>query len=252
MRLRVRTNGDVKGWGIDGCQRTGRSTVEGVVVSEQRQVATHTRRPLSRLALALAVAAAGTIAVSPPAYADDPIPDPIIPPGLVEPMNMGGGTTSGTIEYSPVLPVADARCKPVAFTLQNDFLSEAFVFNSAIAGYVGPVTITGQGSSSNGSSPGCESYGLGGGTMTVALEGFNPTTESTLTCPSLVGTYTRVLSDMTVVLSGDCKVNDFTQGIGRVLFAARIQVVPTGMNGAGFLVPVSTATTAGNFVVAPA
>ncbi|MDQ3756876.1 MAG: hypothetical protein M3394_03400 [Actinomycetota bacterium] len=165
---------------------------------------------------------------------------------------MGGGATTGTIEYSPLLPAADARCKPISFTLEEDFLSEAFVFNTAIAGYVGPVTITGRGSSSNGTTAGCESYGLGGGTMTATLQGWNPTTDSTLECPTLEGTYTRVLSDKTIVLSGDCKVNDFASGVGRVLFVARVQVVPVGSNGAGVLVPVSKATTAGNFAVAPA
>ena len=211
----------------------------------------HARR-FVRSAGAVITAIVGLLATAQPAHAE-PLPDPIIPPGLVEPMNMGGGVTTGAIQYSPTMPPIDAICKPVSFTLQNDFLSEAFVLNSAIAGYVGPVTITGSGTSRTGpETPGCESYSLGGGTMTVALNGFNMTTESSLTCPSLVGTYTRVVSDMTVVLSGDCTVNDYTQGVGRVLYVARIQVVPTGMNGPGILVPVSTATTVGNFAVAPA
>lgn len=172
---------------------------------------------------------------------------------VVQPRNLGGGATRGSITYSPVaMPPAGALCKKnVAFKLgdgtaaEPGWAAESFVFNTVISGYAGPVTITGTGTSGNS----CESYALGGGSVELALNGFNPITESKLSCPVLSGTYTRVLSDMTLVLFGNCVVNDF--GTGVVILVARIQVVPLG-GGAGVLAPVTSATTAGVFAVAPA
>lgn len=203
--------------------------------------------------LSVAVAAVTLLAVTPSSYANEP---------LVEPRNMGGGITRGSIQYAPTpMPQAGAICKRnITFTLgggtaqEPGWSSEAFVFNTVISGFEGPVTITGDGTSGNS----CESYALGGGTMTLSVRGLNPITESTLDCreddedprsTNLTGTYTRVLSDMTLILNGVCVVNKFATG--RVMLVARIQVAPMG-GGAGALAPISSAMTAGVFAVAPA
>lgn len=185
----------------------------------------------------------------------DPLP--------LEPRNSGGGASSGAITYDTPLPGADAPCKRTQnFTLgvpidpnERGWASNAFVFNTVISGYAGPVTMSGSGTSGNG----CESYALGGGSMVIAVEGYNELTESTLDCrdgfhpdsSSLRGIYTRVGPDMTIVLSGKCLVNRF--GTGLVTFVARIQVVPSNLSGgAGVTAPVTSAKTAGVFVLAPA
>lgn len=221
---------------------------------EQKSVLTSARRNRSRqFRYLVMVVAIGILATTPSAHANEP---------LIEPRNTGGGYTRGAIQYAPTaMPAAGSLCKRnITFTLgagtpqEPGWFSEAFVFNTVISGFEGPVTIIGSGTSGNS----CESYALGGGSMTLSVRGFNPITESTLDCrdddadprsTNLTGTYTRVGPDMTLILNGVCVVNRFATG--RVMFVARIQVVPMG-GGSGVLAPVSSATTFGLFAVAPA
>lgn len=192
------------------------------------------RRGRARLIAVVAVVAVSGV---PTAQANDPLDEP-----LVEPMNSGGGFTMGTITYTGqyALPSVTAGCKPTTFEFNSHSL--AFVFNTVISGYAGPATVR----NAVGSSP-CESAALGGGEITLRLEGTNATTESVLECAELKGRYTRVLSDMTLVLSGGCLVNKF--GTGIVTFVARLQVVPAD---AKFTSPSRTASADGPFVLAPA
>lgn len=187
-------------------------------------------------AVAVLVVAGALLGSAPSAVADPP---------LVQPRNIGGGDARGTITYPAAtpLPQALAPCRATTFTFQAS--AEAFVLNTAIAGFAGPVTIDGSGSAF------CENASNSGGMMTLRLTGVNTTTKSTLSCPVLGGGYTRVLSEMTLILSGNCIVNNYAQGI--VNFVAKLSMVPSGMNGgAPFTAPVTSATTAGAFVIAPA
>jgi hypothetical protein len=195
-----------------------------------------------------------------PAHADEPLPDD----SLIEPRNVGGGASMGTINYvGTPLPQVGALCaRNLSFTLGNvddgatgGWRSDAFVFNTVISGFAGPVKMTGGGNSNTS----CESYSLGGGRLTVSLEGFHPITEAKLDCRDigdptksspLTGQYTRVLSDLTVVLTGRCLVNEFATGL--VTFAARIQATPADVqNLEGFTGPVRTLVTTGSFALAP-
>lgn len=278
MRLRVRTNGDAKGWGIDGCQAHRSIDVEGGHVHEHTY--SKARRSASRLVrstVAVVAAVVGLLAVStPPAYAEDPLDlvRDLVDDELVEPRNTGGGDSMGAMTYvGTALPKVLALCEPgLTFKLgdgidpppgvkDDGWDSQAFVFNTVISGYAGPVKMTGGGHSDTS----CESYSLGGGVMTVALEGYNELTESRLDCrdnypnqdpvakeksSSLRGRYTRVLSDMTVILTGRCLVNDFATG--QVTFVARLQAVPGDTEGLeGVKTSVRTLTTTGAFVLAP-
>lgn len=199
------------------------------------------------------------LAVTPTVHADEPLPDD----HLVEPRNAGGGVAMGTIDYTgALLPKAAAVCaRNLTFTLGNGddsaggWQSQAFVVNTVISGYAGPVTISGGGHSNTS----CESYSLGGGRMTVELTGFNNLTEAKLSCEdigdpskssSLSGQYTRVLTDLTVVLTGRCLVNDFATGV--VTFVGRIQATPSDLQGGeGYQRSVKTMTTNGVFELAP-
>lgn len=214
-------------------------------MSEQTsEVGSGHSKAVRRLAVAVVALAASIV---PPMVADaDPLPIP--------PHNSGFGASTGVITYNAPMPPAGALCKST-LTSQVEWSSQAFVLNTVVSGFAGPVTIIG--SATTGA--GCESYSLGGGSMTLGLQGFNETTESKLDCrdgfdtrsSSLRGTYTRVGSDMTVVLSGKCLVNLFATGV--VTFVARVQVVPSNASsGGGITAPVTSAKTAGAFVLAPA
>lgn len=219
------------------------------------------RRRGGRILLALLVATAGLAATAPAAHATDPLPDD----NLIEPRNMGGGASMGTWNYTGTpLPQVGALCaRNLTFTLGNNdtgatggWQSEAFVFNTVISGFAGPVKMTGGGHSNTS----CESYSLGGGKLTIELFGYNEITEAKLDCNDeigdvtksspLTGQYTRVLSDLTVVLTGRCLVNEFATGL--VTFVARIQATPADLqNLEGLTSPVQKMNTTGSFALVP-
>lgn len=191
--------------------------------------------------------------------------------GLIPPRNTGAGYSRGAITYTSTtkLPKAFSVCaRDLTFKLgdgvtpDTGWASDAFVFNTVISGFAGPVQITGGGSSDNS----CESYSTGGGVMAVDLQGKatdNPT-GSTLDCrdsfpdtpdrsqsSTLRGRYTRVLSNLVVILTGKCVVN--SRGTGQVTFIAVVEAVPADVqNGEGVTGSVERLTTAGAFVLVPA
>lgn len=159
----------------------------------------------------------------------------------VDPMNAGGGVARGTLAFEGTrLPAVGAPCRTVTFTLTA--AASQVAVNSVIAGYAGPVTLTGTGSGA------CESMTVGEGTMTLRLYGRNETTLSEVECPTLSGRYARLAGDMTLNLAGECTVNRF--GAGVVLLTARLAMVPTAP-GAGVLTSVAAADVDGAFVVVP-
>lgn len=180
------------------------------------------------------------------------------PAGADEPVNSGGGVTSGTFTYvGKALPKLFSLCeRRLSFVLGDGvapgLVSDAFVVDTGTTRFAGPVTMTGGGNSDIS----CESYSSGGGVLTVALRGHNELTGSTLDCRddygdpvlsrSLTGRYVRILSDMQVVLSGRCLVNGI--GTGWITFLAEIQAVPTDLaGGEGTTRSVVSLTTAGVF-----
>jgi hypothetical protein len=164
-----------------------------------------------------------------------PLPDPS------RPANVGGGAVSGAVTFaSPGVPPSGQPCRATSFAFNG--ASDSAWLNAAITAYVGPITITGSGGSP------CETATSGSGPVTLSASGSNPL-GSTLSCPSLVGNFTRVLTDVTVVVSGDCRINDFPTF--SVQFLAHGEFVPTN-DGAGVTAPVLTATFAGAFAISPA
>lgn len=244
------------------------------------------RRSLRARKLFVLAAAMGLLASTPAAHADEPFDTldeieetvlGVLDDGIVEPRNTGGGDSRGVITYTSLakLPKAFAECaRNLTFTLGQPgqpagWMSEAFVFNTVISGFAGPVSMTGHGGSDG--LRNCENYSSGAGVLTVALQGYNEMTESKLDCrddypnqdpvakeksASLTGRYTRVFSTMTVILSGRCLVNDFATG--PVTFVASIQAVPGDpvpddpSGGEGITRSVTTLHTTGTFILAPA
>lgn len=155
-------------------------------------------------------------------------------------MNSGGGVVRGTIAYAPVpLPAVGAPCRPTSFSLDAESVGAGA--NSVISGYVGPIAVTGTGSSP------CEYMTIGEGTVALNLTGRNDL-GSELECAGLAGRWTRTLTDLTVQVSGSCTVNRY--GAGVVLVVMRLQSLPNGVGG-GVLTSVSSATAAGMFTIAP-
>lgn len=163
-----------------------------------------------------------------------PLPDPSRPP------NVGGGPVTGTVTFADGegVPPAGAPCAATSFDFAGT--SEAAWVNGTGTAYVGPLVITGGGGSD------CETASNGNGTVALSASGTSDT--GTLDCGPLVGTFTRVLTDVTVVLSGDCSVNGFSAF--SVSFLAKGEFVPVN-DGGGATSPVTDATFAGAFTVVP-
>ncbi len=153
--------------------------------------------------------------------------------------NVGAGGFTGSVAFEPPgLPPILAPCASTTFSFDGE--AEAFVLNTTIVGYAGPVTFTGGGSSD------CENATGGSGSLTLSAEGEGPT-GSTIDCDSLTGDFSRFLARAQINLTGDCTINGInTTGI---LFSADVLV---GADGAtGITDPVMLARFAGDFAVSP-
>lgn len=119
---------------------------------------------------------------------------------VASPPTAGAGAVAGTVDFgTPGIPSTIGVCEPSApvFALH----SAAVAVNTIPVGYVGEVDLTGNGTSL------CESAMFGIGTVTLALDGTSPT-ESTITCPALSGSYTRVQAALALELTGECRINN--------------------------------------------
>jgi hypothetical protein len=139
----------------------------------------------------------------------------------------------------PGLPPAFGSCASSSSTVE--LAANVAVFNTAIVGYVGPVAISGTGTSD------CESALAGDGTLTLDVVGTG-TTSSRLTCTDLVGTYRRIETAMALSLSGGCVVNDYS--VSRVTVTATVSFTPTDPR-AGVIARIFEAALTGGFVVRP-
>lgn len=153
---------------------------------------------------------------------------------------VGGGVVTGSLTYaSPGLPPAVAVCEPSSASVHLE--SAAMVVNTALVGYVGPITLDGSLTS------GCESALSGNGSVTLAGSGSSPT-ESFIQCNELAGTFTRLSTTLVVTMTGGCSVNGLP--ISRVALRGSLEVVPTEPD-AGLASRVLTATAEGVVVVRP-
>jgi hypothetical protein len=161
------------------------------------------------------------------------LPDPKRPP------NVGGGDLNATVHYSdPGVPALGEACRPTAFTLSG--VSIAAWLSGSGSAYAGPAEVAGTGTGA------CETTSNGGGAMAVSLSGTSQV--GTVSCPSLLGTFTRAATHITIVLAGDCTINEFEAL--RVGFVASGELVPSN-EGGGISSPVMDATVSGGFVVFP-
>lgn len=161
------------------------------------------------------------------------LPDPTRPP------NIGGGPIDGSVTFtdSGVPPVGTATCAPTNFAFEGT--SESAWVNGSGAAYVGPLAISAEGS-------GCDTATLGAGELVVTATGSSPL--GTLSCGPLHGQFTRIASDVTIVVSGDCTINDFDAFT--ISFLAKGEFRPTN-DGGGVTVPVTEASFTGAFTVIP-
>lgn len=160
------------------------------------------------------------------------------PFSVAAPATAGGGAFVGELAYRPGL--AHGSCAATSFDVGAQ--AAAAVLNVAVSGFVGPVGLTGSGTSP------CESFALGGtGTMALRLQGRGPT-DSHIVC-DISGPYTRAAVVLTAALRGGCVVN----GLSAHGVAVRIGaiVAPESPVGGGVIVPLQTARLAGTFAVAP-
>lgn len=153
--------------------------------------------------------------------------------------NVGAGGFTGSVEFdAPGLPPILAPCAPTTFSFDGE--AQAFVLNTTIVGYAGPVTFTGGGSSD------CENATGGSGSLTLSAEGEGPT-DSTIVCESLTGDFSRFFVRAQINLTGDCTINGIsTTGI---VFSADVLVAADGAT--GITDPVMLARFAGDFAVSP-
>lgn len=158
---------------------------------------------------------------------------------VTPPPTTGGGAVAGVVEFAPPgIPPTMGVCEASSSTFELE--SAAAVFNTAVIGYVGSLTVRGSGTTD------CESMRFGTGTLSVDVDGTG-LTESTLSC-RLTGSYTRVEVAMALTLAGDCTLN--RHPVSRVVLAASLLFVPQAVD-AGATTRVTRAVVGGDFVVVP-
>lgn len=162
------------------------------------------------------------------------LPDPTRPP------NVGGGPVTGAVTFvdSTGVPPGGAPCASTSFVFDGS--SESAWVNGSGTAYAGRLSITANGGSD------CETATTGAGDITVWASGTSAV--GRLECGPLAGTFTRVLTDVTVTVNGDCVINDFPAI--RIAFVAKGEFVPT-TPGEGLTSPVTAALFAGAFAVLP-
>ena len=128
--------------------------------------------------------------------------------------NAGAGVARGSIVFAAPVDLGGG-CQATDFTFSGG--SDTVVVNTVLTAYVGPVNITGSGRDS------CPSGASESGSLSVTVGGTGPT-GSEFECGSLSGTYTRLLTAVTVNVSGECSVNGFPAG--DITFLAEAVVTP--------------------------
>lgn len=157
----------------------------------------------------------------------------------------GGGVASGTMAFTPGIAPLGPTCQ-ASTVPEFELASEAFLLDTQIVGYAGPLTITMSGATF------CETFSAGSGTLTGSIRGDNTLNGSTIRCTSLQGGFTRVLTDIRIRLAGPCTINQF--GTSNIGFLGELTFVPNGLEQgrpAGILQPVTSAQLRGAFVVTP-
>ena len=130
------------------------------------------------------------------------------------PAVVGSGKASGRLAYAePGIPAGS--CVATAFDVQLD--AQTAIVDAAIVGYVGPLQLAGSGTSA------CEDRSMGSGPLTLSVTGTS-LTQSTMSCPALSGSFTRVGVVFTGEVAGGCHINAFPTG--RTTWTVTASAVP--------------------------
>lgn len=122
--------------------------------------------------------------------------------------------------------------------------SEAFILDTQVVGYAGPLRIKGTGQL------GCQTASSGAGALQLEAHGDNQLNGSSIDCPDLDGNFIRVGTHMSVHLTGPCTINE--EETTPIQFLGEFEFVPTDADqGAGVTQPIMSAEIAGAFSMTP-
>lgn len=166
--------------------------------------------------------------------------------------NLGGGVLTGDVSFSNAVPAVNTPCQQTNFTF--NISGVAAVSTKSGTAWAGPILaaeddsnntgITGSGGSA------CENATAGGGSLTVnPFRARNPVNTQDFSCTQLTGQYVRTLTDVTIVVAGQCTIVGAASG--KVAFIVRGEFFPTN-EGGGLRAPVSAAAFVGSFQLVPA
>ena len=154
----------------------------------------------------------------------------------------GAGVASGSLTFTNAggLPPVGAPCVPTTFNVSST-LSGAVVVSTVIVGYAGLITLSGSGASL------CENATLGSGSLSLAATGVGLNPANRISCPSLRGSFVRLLAEATVVIAGSCTVNGIATA--NITFVAEVTFAPGTVGTAGITTPITNALFQGAFAV---
>jgi hypothetical protein len=148
----------------------------------------------------------------------------------------GAGTISGTVSISPGVPPPTVKtCVADSFTFSG---SATGLLSGGGKTFIGTLHVT-----ATGSTP-CDLASGGKGTLTAVASGSSGGTS--VSCPSLPGTFNRIATNVSVSVSGTCTVTDKkgTVTILQKLTVTSSQFIPTKTGAGG---AVTGATFVGEF-----
>lgn len=170
--------------------------------------------------------------------------------GYAQAAKTGGGFVTGHIEFSPGIAPLGPTCTASTLSASGGLSSHAFVLDTQIVGYAGPVTINISGSTF------CETFSAGSGVLTGTISGFHQLNQSKIDCPPggqpLQGGFQRVFTQIRIRLAGPCEINEF--GTSNISFVGELNFMPDGLEDGrpvGVLQPVTGGQVRGPFVVTP-
>jgi hypothetical protein len=151
--------------------------------------------------------------------------------------DLGGGAVTGAMSFTEPIQALNQPCAQTSFTLSGT--SGASVISFTETEFTGLVTFSGSGGGS------CETFGRGSGSIQLSAQGLG-ITATTLSCPTLLGNYTRVGTDLSAVVTGSCSINGQADSLS---LDVRVELVPTS---GGASQPTTAADFEGGFAVSAA
>jgi hypothetical protein len=173
----------------------------------------------------------------------------LIPSAAQAGNKVGGGAVLGSMTYgNGGIPKVLGGCND-AMPTTLDVTSEAFVVDTQVVGYAGPIHIWnsthGPGVSS------CESIMLGGGSMRLDLVGDNNVNGSHIQCNNLDATWIRVVSAISLRITGTCYIGPYDIPSPLAFVGVLNHQPDDTAQGAGVTQPIKSAAVSGPFVILP-